>query len=771
MSRSQHHLTIAHVESMLQADRRRLSAGTTMSRRSSVYSDAVEKIAQGPECGQEAADQQGSSTVNEEEADENRTVRESILLFREWLDFLQGTANPFSEDEGDGEFTSPAIPRTSPQHSPSSLPLIQDTLQYLQNLSPPDENRSNSASPTSSEITITPANAHTFLKMSSSSKPASHDPFVDSTEAKHTKAGDENNESSRPTIMKQSTAKEGESAATGNSEPRTLKSLSYRPGNEPDTNTPHAPHQANDTKVRRSSRIPRGLANVKSQMPPSSEHKEARAISERRSSIPLASRTYGAEQIGDFGNTPVGSFSGSIRVVERPRGPRPQNATERADFKIEMPETMSSSSGEESDLQKPPTVFTGEYRTRTFARSASRSEGPKLKIASSAEQVLMGAAVKGSDDADTQRSLSVIEHPNSLEYLQKETEDDDDTPRAVPTTQALQNRSAEQTPVTRNFCRPHHFGGSLRSNPVTPTQEPLGTFSDDTGTENPRPPRTAYRSSSMQAVADFPLHAKVPSAIDLSQKRDVSQDDIAAKASGPTQAGGRRFGNIRNIFKSSKGSNDKARGRRGENEAPAAASKEAVPETIKARAKRNPKISPAQISPPIPMTEEETRSLAQATTSTRTRAEPPRDGRIRRANLAAMSTGSPQRRGVHRRPQVMMPQRISTPSRVIGSAHDVAMVIRDEADAATKVADGGSCIEGLIAKARDAAAPGMREEYLRLALRLQKQLDEYKGAERAAVEAEAWAAKQRSARADAENVLFGVLSGVLSHLGEDQMGQ
>ncbi|KAI9042164.1 uncharacterized protein KD926_006083 [Aspergillus affinis] len=729
MPRSQPTLTIAQVERMLEANRQRLSVGTTMSRRSSVYSDSVENIAEGPGVEQGPADQQGSAIVNEEEADEDRTVRESLLLFREWLDFLQVTANPFAEDE---DFTSPAIPLTSPQHSSSSLPLTHDTLQSLQNLSFPDEDRSNSASPTSSDITITPANAHTFLKMSSSSKPASHDPFVDSTEVNCTKAGNGNIESSHPTVMKQGTAKAGESSATRKSEPRNLKALSYRPGNESDTNTPHAPHQAKDTKVRPSSRIPRGPANMQTQMPPSSEQKEARATSGSRSSIPLISRIHGAEQMRSASNVPVGSFSGSIRVVERPRGPRPQIAGEWADPKIEMPEPMSSSYGEEGDLQKPPTVFTGEYRTRKFPKSASCLDAPKLKIASSAEQVLMGEDTKGGDEADTQRSHPALEHSDPLECLQKEIndddDDDDDTPRPLPATLAFHNQSAEQTPATRNFCRPHHFGGSLRSNPVTPTQKPLGAFSDDIGNGYPSTSRIAYRSSSMQAVADFPLHPKVASAIDLSQKQDIGQDNLAVKASGPAQAGGRRFGNIRNIFKSTKG-NEKARGRREENEAPGAASKEAVPETIKARAKRNVKISPAQISPPMPMTEEESRSFARATTLTRTRAEPPRDGRIRRANLAAMSTGSPQGRGAYRRSQAMM--------------------VRDGADAA---------IEGLIAKARGAAAPGKREEYLRLALRLQKQLDEYKEAERAAVEASAWAANKRSAKADAEAVLLAAAS-------------
>lgn len=49
---------------------------------------------------------------------------------------------------------------------------------------------------------------------------------------------------------------------------------------------------------------------------------------------------------------------------------------------------------------------------------------------------------------------------------------------------------------------------------------------------------------------------------------------------------------------------------------------------------------------------------------------------------------------------------------------------------------------------------------LQLALRLQKQLEEYKGAERAAAEAEAWAAKKRSAQAEAERLLLASLAGV-----------
>lgn len=133
-----------------------------------------------------------------EEVDEDRTLRESIMPFREWLDFLQGRANPFAEDEGDEELTSPAVPLTSPPQPSSLLPLTQDTLRSLQDIAPTDENSSQSSSSESSDITITPANAHTFLNMSSSSKPASHDPFVDSTEVNRTDKGEGNTASSFP---------------------------------------------------------------------------------------------------------------------------------------------------------------------------------------------------------------------------------------------------------------------------------------------------------------------------------------------------------------------------------------------------------------------------------------------------------------------------------------------------------------------------------------------------------------------------------------------
>lgn len=150
----------------------------------------MEDTAQDPENSRRVGGQAGSTIVNEE-VDEDRTLRESILPFREWLDFLQGNANPFAEDEGE-PFTSPQQP------SSPSLPLTQDILRSLQNLSPTDEYRSHFSSPTSSEITITPANAHTFLAMSSSSKRSSHDPFVDASEVKCTKAGDGNDMPSRP---------------------------------------------------------------------------------------------------------------------------------------------------------------------------------------------------------------------------------------------------------------------------------------------------------------------------------------------------------------------------------------------------------------------------------------------------------------------------------------------------------------------------------------------------------------------------------------------
>ncbi|KAF7595343.1 hypothetical protein BBP40_006592 [Aspergillus hancockii] len=176
---------------------------------------------------------------------------------------------------------------------------------------------------------------------------------------------------------------------------------------------------------------------------------------EPRSSIPIAIRKRSVEHPASLRNTADERFSGGIRIVEKPSGTRSRLQSDQEDTpasesvrgtitKPEGADSSSSSSIGEWDfgdgLRRPKDVYTGEYRIR-----------PLLKIASSAEKIIMGPDSPGSDYAVTQRS-----NPALVVYP--------DTPRrsskrglastGTPASSRDGSNTAKSTPGARTFNRP-----------------------------------------------------------------------------------------------------------------------------------------------------------------------------------------------------------------------------------------------------------------------------------------------------------------------------
>lgn len=339
-------------------------------------------------------------------------------------------------------------------------------------------------------------------------------------------------------------------------------------------------------------------------------------------------------------------------MLERPLGPRPRSSGEPTGSSVSesIQETgkesrkYSSSSSisdwdlSDDDLQKPPTVFTGEFRTSLSERQAQHRYGPTLKIAGSADNIIMGTDDRPRSSIVTQRSspLRVKYIDMSRPITQK---DSDDTRKGQSGEPQDQSESEKQLPI-KNFCRPqvslenlpkkdisgcelsvarkplnrpglNNFlvGNADKSNENTPPVPKVTTESnvhkdsvlseakhadtaapapsprqDETSPANstPEPMRQNMaplrshpppRTSSLQAVADFPIHSeadnnpKTPTGLSFKEKEgdnltsDVTLDNMAeARASReqshstevprlPDSKSNRMLDSFRNIFK------------------------------------------------------------------------------------------------------------------------------------------------------------------------------------------------------------------------------
>ncbi|KAI9373095.1 hypothetical protein BJX61DRAFT_403181 [Aspergillus egyptiacus] len=207
------------------------------------------------------------------------------------------------------------------------------------------------------------------------------------------------------------------------------------------------------------SRIPRATgfkraANISSQ-------KEARGAPELRSSIPTAAHRHSAEQLPTAVSVKQNETPASgIRVNEKPRGPRPRPCEEQGSEAVfeplkgteptadlaPPPDSSSSVSswdfGDGEEPERPATVFTGEYRSRTFKIPGRSTPGPTLRVASSAENLIMGK--EGQEQCEDTASRKTI--PVKIKEKLFPGTPKDRTPDS--------KSSIGNTPIARNLCRP-----------------------------------------------------------------------------------------------------------------------------------------------------------------------------------------------------------------------------------------------------------------------------------------------------------------------------
>ncbi|KAE8350131.1 hypothetical protein BDV28DRAFT_47119 [Aspergillus coremiiformis] len=203
------------------------------------------------------------------------------------------------------------------------------------------------------------------------------------------------------------------------------------------------------------SHIPRAVFQRQDQELALTSQKGGRTTSEQRSAIPVPIRS--PERLGSRSNTPGEGFSGGIRVVERPRGPRPalqagqketsaSSSVGKASKQVEkttLPSSSSPGSWDFREMPKRPTnVYTGEYRIR-----------PRLRIARSAEKIIMGPDSSGSTYAVTQRSnQALVQYPDTPRGDFRGRHLMEDTP-GIPAPSRHGSSSTEHTPVAGTLRR------------------------------------------------------------------------------------------------------------------------------------------------------------------------------------------------------------------------------------------------------------------------------------------------------------------------------
>ncbi|KAL3492885.1 hypothetical protein BJX62DRAFT_235827 [Aspergillus germanicus] len=238
------------------------------------------------------------------------------------------------------------------------------------------------------------------------------------------------------------------------------------------------PHRTSpkDKEDSAGSRIPRG--NGLKQSANISAQKGTRCTPELRSSIPVPVQRRSAEQLSVTLQGKQSESSNGIRMVAKPRGPRPRPAAEQAGLvtseplrgvdqtQISTPTSISSSStsswdfGDEGDvLERPTNVFTGEYRTRILNVPGNQTTGPTLRIATSADNIIMGGTLRDPPNyAVTQRT-----NPSKVRYFDKllpstpkvfSSSSKGNTPASESKKSVGSSSQKKSTPVARNFCRP-----------------------------------------------------------------------------------------------------------------------------------------------------------------------------------------------------------------------------------------------------------------------------------------------------------------------------
>ena len=297
----------------------------------------------------------------------------------------------------------------------------------------------------------------------------------------------------------------------------------------------------NSSTTQPSSRIPRGPV-FQRQCQAATSQKGGRVISEQRSSIPIPIPVRSPERLKSRSKTSSEGFSGGIRVIEKPRGPRPHILAEQKKDSVsssveEVPklpkESIASSSspsggwdlGEEMP-KRPTNVYTGEYRTR-----------PTLRIAPSAAKIIMGPDSPSSTYAVTQRSSpALVQYPDTTKHgLEKGLRNIDDTP-GTPGYKQQASNTAEDNPVTPPSNPPQIL---LKTTPKRDTRGRQFSI--------PRKPLNSPSLSSLFApspeiMQSAPPIPKLPESYKALMKEGMASDPVTPKKT--TSPGAEKVGQL-----------------------------------------------------------------------------------------------------------------------------------------------------------------------------------------------------------------------------------
>lgn len=209
-----------------------------------------------------------------------------------------------------------------------------------------------------------------------------------------------------------------------------------------------------------------------------------RATSDHRSAIPVAVHRQGS---GSGGESPPNSSSegnqGGIRALDKTSGlhsqvahsgpPRPWSPEP-----IRETGLMSSSSSSGSDygsddgefvLQKPKSVFTGEYRTRPSDRFRSSSYGPTLKIAGSADNVIMGPGTQSP-------AATPVSSPANVKHVERAHTDSPRDTEVTPSGKSIlvqENQSASPKTGRPQMPSGHLPKRDISNRELTVARKPL----------------------------------------------------------------------------------------------------------------------------------------------------------------------------------------------------------------------------------------------------------------------------------------------------------
>ncbi|KAF4231856.1 hypothetical protein CNMCM8980_004124 [Aspergillus fumigatiaffinis] len=405
----------------------------------------------------------GPTIVNE---DEDRTVRQSLLFFSDVASLIQ--THPNFRNSGEGITRTESLASSSSflqQQNSRPFSLSSSILQYhtfsnnLDEVSP-----RSSFSDTSSDLTITPLRIQKKARMPPEPSSASKDPFVDSSTGGSNTADNPGNMPQSPVSegVVENTAENAASTAKPDQD-NTISSESSRPealnqDKSPNKDTPR--HASHGTRIPAPASQKLGTGG--------NQQKGTRVTSEHRSSIPVAVRKVGTEHQ----NMPEGGSSGheggETRATESTRRPHVSPFQHQINTlwgyirdedianEVSRYSSTSSSSGDwdgyqdDVDELERPTGYTGDNR-RPFERSAQCFYGPRLQIAASAENVIMGTpklSSKSSPDLkrDVPRTATQGSPHNARlsEQSSRSIEGGHET-----------KASPDGTPeASRNFCRP-----------------------------------------------------------------------------------------------------------------------------------------------------------------------------------------------------------------------------------------------------------------------------------------------------------------------------